>query len=238
MMDADRNVIWSQNIAEPPNLSAEYSPSNIRDISFAAGLADFQQDGFAPNEVFDGKTEPENGWAVGGRIQESHRLTLVPSAPIEVKENTILRLIVEHNSPYANHLLGRFQVNTTDDASVIERAGLPQNIVAILDKAADQRSAEEQTQLAGWYRDNQAPELAADRKERDAKRQEYNTMKPDTSVPILRELASEKRRKTLFQFRGNYLDKGHEVHEGVPGICLDSGRRTSQSPDLCQVAGE
>ena len=218
MMDADRNVIWSQNIAEPPNLSAEYSPSNIRDISFAAGLADFQQDGFAPNEVFDGKTEPENGWAVGGRIQESHRLTLVPSAPIEVKENTILRLIVEHNSPYANHLLGRFQVNTTDDASVIERAGLPQNIVAILDKAADQRSAEEQTQLAGWYRDNQAPELAADRKERDAKRQEYNTMKPDTSVPILRELASEKRRKTLFQFRGNYLDKGHEVHEGVPAV--------------------
>lgn len=218
MMDANRNVIWSQNIAEPPNLSAEYSPSNTRDISFAAGLADFQQDGFAPNEVFDGKTEPENGWAVGGRIQESHRLTLVPSSPIEVKEKTILRLIVEHNSPYANHLLGRFQVNSTDDASVIERAGLPQNIVAIIDKAVDQRSEEEQKQLANWYRDNQAPELAGERKERDAMRQEYNTMKPDTSVPILRELASEQRRKTLFQFRGNYLDKGHEVKEGVPAV--------------------
>ncbi|MFO0999222.1 MAG: hypothetical protein U0936_02710 [Planctomycetaceae bacterium] len=32
---------------------------------------------------------------------------------------------MEHNSPYANHLLGRFQVNTTDDASVIERLRVP-----------------------------------------------------------------------------------------------------------------
>ena len=218
MLDANRNVLWSQNIAEPPNLSAEYSPSNTRDISFVAGLADFQQDGFAPEEVFDGKTEPENGWAIGGSVGQSHRLTLVPSAAIEVKENTILRLIVEQNSPYANHLLGRFQVNTTDDAAVIERAGLPQNIVAIIDKAADQRSVDEQKQLADWYRDKLAPELAAERNERDVMRAEYNTMKPDTSVPVLRELASDQRRKTLFQFRGNYLDKGHEVHEGVPAV--------------------
>lgn len=218
ILDANRDVLWSQNIIDPPNLSAEYSPSNTRDISFVAGLADFQQDGFAPEEVFDGKTEPENGWAVGGSIQESHRLTLVPSAAIEVRENSILRLIVEQNSPYANHLLGQFRVNTTDYASVIKRAGLPQKIVTIIDRPAERRSADDQKQLADWYRDNLAPELAAERKEREAMRNEYNSMKPDTSVPILRELAGDKRRKTLFQFRGNYLDKGHEVHEGVPAV--------------------
>lgn len=43
-------------------------------------------------------------------------------------------------------------------------------------------------------------------------------MKPDASLPVLRELASDARRKTLLQFRGNYLDKGHEVHEGVPAV--------------------
>src|SRR5262249_13421737 len=40
-------------------------------------------------------------------------------------------------------------------------------------------------------------------------------MKPST-VPIMKELAGAERRKTRLQFRGNYLDLGDEVKEGVP----------------------
>ncbi len=47
---------------------------------------------------------------------------------------------------------------------------------------------------------------------------ERETMKPEASVPVLREMAKDTRRKTLLQFRGNYLDTGHEVHEGVPAV--------------------
>ncbi|MCA1684736.1 MAG: PSD1 and planctomycete cytochrome C domain-containing protein, partial [Planctomycetia bacterium] len=39
---------------------------------------------------------------------------------------------------------------------------------------------------------------------------------PSTTVPILRELPSGARRKTQVQHRGNYLDLGPEVSEGVP----------------------
>src|ERR1051326_7261571 len=40
-------------------------------------------------------------------------------------------------------------------------------------------------------------------------------MKPST-VPIMHELAGEKRRKTHIQFRGNFMALGDEVSEGVP----------------------
>ena len=38
------------------------------------------------------------------------------------------------------------------------------------------------------------------------------------TVPVMRELASDKRRKTHLQIRGNYLDLGPEIQPGVPGV--------------------
>ncbi len=213
-----REVVWSRSVVEPPNLSAEFAPNNSRDITFVAAAADFQQDGFAPGEVLDGKTEPENGWAVGGRSGERHALTLIAGSPIANAEPAVLRLIIEQNSPYADHLLGHFRISTTDDPTVIERASLPNAIVAIVSKPADQRSDADRAELATYYRMEVAPELAEGRKERKALLQEQSEMKPSTSVPIFRELADAQRRKTQLQFRGNYLDKGHELQPGVPAI--------------------
>ena len=92
------------------------------------------------------------------------------------------------------------------------------NILAVLDKPADQRSVTELAELESHYRLQLAPELADARNERAALQAESDALKPGTSVPILKELAGETRRKTLLQYRGNYLDKGHEVQEGVPAV--------------------
>jgi hypothetical protein len=63
-----------------------------------------------------------------------------------------------------------------------------------------------------------APELQSVRAERDALRSELTALAPDTSVPILRELAESSRRKTRLQYRGNYLDLGPEIAAGVPAV--------------------
>lgn len=42
-------------------------------------------------------------------------------------------------------------------------------------------------------------------------------LKPAT-VPIMRDLTGNQRRKTRIQFRGNYLDLGEEVSEGLPAV--------------------
>ena len=43
-------------------------------------------------------------------------------------------------------------------------------------------------------------------------------LKPMTTVPIMKELPAGQRRKTHLQFRGNFMDLGDEVTEGVPAV--------------------
>jgi hypothetical protein len=218
VLDAQRQEIWSTTVADAPNPSAEFSPSNYRDVRFIAAVADFQQAGFSPDEVLDGKTEPENGWAVGGRGHEPHQLTLVPETPIPVRDGGSLRITLEQNSPYAAHLLGQFRLSGTHNAAAIERARVPNNLLVVLEQPAAQRTTADAAALADFHRREVAPELAAARSELAAIQKEFDTMQPGASVLVMKELTPDKRRKTLFQFRGNYLDKGHEVHEGVPAV--------------------
>lgn len=218
LLDDARHVVWEQTVAESPNPSAEFSPSNVRDLEFSTAFADYHQSGFAPEEIFDGKAEAENGWAVGGSITDPHTLVLVPGSPIVVHEPAMLRLTIEQNSPYANHVLGAFRISISSDDVAIDRAQLPESILALVEKPSAQRSVPESIQLADYFRLNLAQELAEVRQELKALQTEQESMKPGASVPVLRELADDARRKTLLQFRGNYLDTGHEVHEGVPAV--------------------
>jgi len=218
LLDAARNVVWEQAVAGVPNPSADYSPGNVRDITFRTAYADYQQSGFDPEEVFDGRTEAENGWAVGGGITDSHSLLLAATNPIVIKETVTLQLTIEQNSPYANHVLGRFRISTSSNNELIERSQLPKSILAFVERPAAERTSAVTTQLAEYFRLNLAPELADVRQELTTLKAERDTMKPDASVPVLREVAADARRKTLLQFRGNYLDTGHEVHEGVPAV--------------------
>ncbi|HRA89773.1 MAG TPA: DUF1553 domain-containing protein, partial [Planctomycetaceae bacterium] len=128
------------------------------------------------------------------------------------------RLTIEQNAPYPNHILGSFRVSFSDDKVAIERSRLPANILAIVETAAVDRTQEETLQLADHFRLNLAPELAGVRQELKTLQAEFDGTKPEASVPILRELAEDKHRTTMLQFRGSYLDKGHEVHEGVPAV--------------------
>jgi hypothetical protein len=49
-------------------------------------------------------------------------------------------------------------------------------------------------------------------------RRALNGVKPITTVPVMRELAADKQRRTQVQRRGNYLDVGAEVAPGVPAV--------------------
>lgn len=218
LLDENRKEVWAQTIVDAPNPSAEYSPSSVRDLKFSTAMASFQQDGFSAEEVLDGKSGAENGWAVGGRVTTAHSLILLPEEPLPATAGATLRIIIEQNAPYVNHVLGRFRIAVTGHPAAIERARVPAEILAIADTAAANRSEEQSKQIAEWYRRFSAPELEAVRTEAEKLKDELSKMKPDASVLVMKELQGDARRKTLFQFRGNYLDKGHEVHEGVPAV--------------------
>ncbi len=50
----------------------------------------------------------------------------------------------------------------------------------------------------------------------DERNEDQGESRPATSVPIIRELPEDQRRRTFVQLRGNFLELGDEVTEGVP----------------------
>jgi Protein of unknown function (DUF1553)/Protein of unknown function (DUF1549)/Planctomycete cytochrome C len=70
--------------------------------------------------------------------------------------------------------------------------------------------------LEDQLKDKKPTEWKAERDRLALLKKQQVELKPVTSVPVMRELTGTQRRKTRIQFRGNFLDLGDEVTEGVP----------------------
>ncbi|APZ91294.1 DUF1553 domain-containing protein [Fuerstiella marisgermanici] len=214
LLDEELQEVWSQRIKEVPDPSIEIKPTNVRSLKFSDAVADYHQPNFEPAEALTGSRNRESGWAVGGSVDKPHHLVASLTTQLEVDSPGTLRITIEHNSPHARHLLGRFRLSTTDDPSATARASIPAEILAIADQPADKRSAEDAAKLASHYRNHKAGLSAGVRNELKATEAKLAAIKPATSVPVLRELAES--RETHLQFRGSYLDKGPKLEPGLP----------------------
>jgi hypothetical protein len=90
-------------------------------------------------------------------------------------------------------------------------APTPDRILKMVQWAKPYRHAD----IAGYYL-RTVPALKSERQQLAVLKKEYDGIKPVTTVPIQRELVSDKRRNTHMQMRGNYLVLGKEVSEGLP----------------------
>ena len=229
LLNSDREVVMVREFKNPPKPSLDIPTDRIRKIKFKAAFADFNQPEFEAADVLAGKNGPRDGWAVGGSAGEPHQLTLIPEMPVRVDEPAILRIRLEQNAPYENHLLGHFKFKVTEDEVAIERANIPVDMIMTLDTERKQRTEESGQALASYFRYAVAPSLKTQREELANAKAQLEALKPATSVPVLRELA-ENRRQTHLQHRGNYLDKGQLVEPGFPAVfhMPKSGRQTDR----------
>lgn len=215
LLDNKRDTILTKQFTEPPNPSAKYAPSNVREVAFKTAYADYHQPGFEPADVLTGKTGKQDGWAIGGSTNVPHHLLLIPKQQIQIEEPASLRLVIEQNSPHHRHLLGHFRLSSTTDSVAIERSRVPDPLLATIDMPEAERTEEDRKKLATWFRNNAAPELVQQRNQLTKATRTLDQMKPATSIPVLRELMA-KRRETHLQHRGSYLDEGQQVDVGVP----------------------
>ncbi len=80
----------------------------------------------------------------------------------------------------------------------------------------------EQTRAIAQYKfDSDPKELTAAQKKLKDLEKKLNGIKGPT-VPIFRELTTEKRRKTFVHLRGSYLSHGDQVHAGFPTALFDA----------------
>lgn len=215
LLDEGRQVVWEQAGLPAPAPSAELRPNGARSIAFASAQADFSQKDFPAADILDNPDPAGRGWAIAPRHAEPHTLTLTLAAPVVVGPGSNLVLTIEQLSKYEHATIARLRLARTADSRAAEFARVPAATLAVLRGPAAARTGGQQDAVREFYR-SIAPSLQPERERLAGLKKKLDDLKPYTAVPIYRELAGDKRRQTRFQRRGNFLDTGPEMTEGLP----------------------
>jgi hypothetical protein len=135
--------------------------------------------------------------------------------PIETFAGSRLQVIIEQKARHDHCPPALFRLRSSADERFGEYAALPESLLRSISKKTRERSDSERAALSEYFRANVAPELKPERERLAALKKQMADMPRDT-VPVMRELTGEKRRKTHIQFRGNYLALGDEVTPAMP----------------------
>ena len=230
-LDADRKPVW-EKAGNKAAVSVPFDLTGRREIVFGDAVADFSQADFDEATVISdapaGKKKKGNrGWAIGGAQGKPHALILAAAKPTELQAGAKLVVSIETKSPNEGHNLGNFRISATSDprtAEILDVLDAAQSALTNAPAKADElwalnrvSPAERTTFLSDYFAREKSPELKPERDKLAGLRKQLADLKPDT-VPIMRELAAGKGRKTQIHIRGNYLNLGDEVKAGVPAI--------------------
>jgi hypothetical protein len=215
LLDEKREPVWQQEAKKAPKPSSEFALDGARPISFVAAHADFSQKDFAAANVLDNSDVKNKGWAVSPQLGAPHTLTLVSKAPVELHAGSKLTVTIEQLSKFEYATVAQVRLSTSSDARAAEFARTPPSVLAIIRKSAEPRTTKERDELSEFYL-TVAPALDPERQQLASLKKQVEELKPYTTVPIMRELTGDKRRKTHVQQRGNFLVLGKEVSEGLP----------------------
>jgi len=153
--------------------------------------------------------------------------------PFSVGPGSNLVITLDHQSKQDHATLAAFRVSQTSDTRAAEILQIPAPVLSALGRPPNSRTPTDTATVTSHHR-SVATRLQPQREKLAELRKKLSELKPHTTVPVLRELASKDRRKTLIQLRGNYLNLGQEVHEGLPSsLGLVS---TVQRPDRLELA--
>jgi hypothetical protein len=218
LLDENRKVLWLREVKDAPSPKVTYGfngmdPLQINNV-FAdtpAGKSDLK----ALVQDRDPNEKKGKGWAVNSDDGKPHYLTLLMEKPIETVAGSKLQIVIEQKARHDHCPPALFRISSSQDERMAEYATLPEPLLHSISKNATERSESERAALSEYYRANVEPALKPERDHLAGLKKQMTDM-PRDIVPIMRELTSDKRRKTHIQFRGNYLALGEEVTAAVP----------------------
>ncbi|MEW6155822.1 MAG: DUF1553 domain-containing protein [Verrucomicrobiota bacterium] len=213
ILNEQRDPVWEQQIKESPSPNSEFSVDGTRSIRFTAVHADKIRDGFDAAAVLAEKADRKKGWAPDFRGGNQPSLLLLLEKPLEVPAGSTLRVRLEPSWTQVETAEVKLWMAATEEMRLPGFAALPSDIFKALQQQS--RAEAENARLTDFYFRNLAPELKAEREQLAALKKKFDEIKPFT-VPVMRELAGDKRRKTHVQLRGNFMDQSKEVQEGLP----------------------
>ncbi len=199
-----RQAVWQRDIKESPAPTFASAVDGSRSVTLTNASADFSQEGWTAAMAIDGK--PDTGWAWAPQTGRAHSAVFEFAMAVDAPR---LRIALAQNYG-ASHMLGRFRLSVTSAAPPLNI--LPENIRTLL--ATGSRTREQQQSLLDYYRPL-SKTLAGVKARVEEKKKTLADIKP-VAVPVMRELAKDRQRKTHFLNKGNFLDPGAEVPPGFP----------------------
>ena len=208
-------VVVSSNGA---NVATQGKATQSSSQNGPAGLAiDGNRDGvFTKKSVTHTRTESNPWWML-----DLGKMTQVDK--VEIFHRTDGNLHTRSNGLKVTLLDARKRVVAREVFSTVKASGdqfvpfqIPAEILKLV-KLGEQRTAQQQQQLAAYYRMRLGSEVELESQLTFLK-EELKRVRPLTSVPVLRELPADKARDTNVHIRGSYQVKGDKVQRGVPAV--------------------
>jgi hypothetical protein len=186
--------------------SADDKPLKLAKVS-----ADFAQQDFPASNAIDGKAS--TGWAIHPAVGKSHHLTVELAKPLPAA--SVLTVVVEFQSQFANHQAGRVRLSATDSSTPHGQTGPPEAVAKALATPAEKRSPEQLAALRRHFRATASPTLKpATAKLADLRREQKAIEDAARTTMVMQEM--DKPRDTFVLVRGQYDKLGEKVTAGVP----------------------
>ncbi|MCA9128845.1 MAG: DUF1549 domain-containing protein [Planctomycetales bacterium] len=135
--------------------SDKISAKNSKAIMLKSAKADFSQDGFAPEQVFDGQSKNQRGWAVSPRGGTTHWITFETTEPVSNEGEMLLTFKIYQYHSAKDHRLARFRISVTTDLGEIGLS-LPESLAAAKTIPAKARDAKNLAQVIGYLNKSDA----------------------------------------------------------------------------------
>jgi hypothetical protein len=211
-LNEKREVLWERTEKESPNPKIDYALDGTRTIRFAALFPNSTQSKSDLSTLLSEKPDRKKGWSV---IQnQAASLTFLLDHAESIPEGSKLKLVIDENSSKKNPGFASAKLSVTDQPGFTNYTQVDSQILSQL---SQNDKSENGKNLLQYYLRNLAPELDSERNQLAGLQKQLENIKP-FSVPVMHELAGDKRRKTHLQYRGNYADLGKEVSEAVPAV--------------------
>ena len=216
LLAEDRTVVWSSSPGEVPEPQFALAVESARALKFSEAFAGDASSVRKLESFLEPGNEKDRGWKVKGGTGQSHFLILVLTEPLTGAAGEA-ELALQPADGSAGLPVDSFSLAGTADESLVEYLRLPPEIRELLASDPASLSREQRQSLAAYHRSiSTALDPLRDRLKQ--LRERVDQQKPYTTVPVLRELAADRRRDTRIQIRGNFLNQTDSVTEGTPSV--------------------
>ncbi|MBT5716877.1 MAG: DUF1549 domain-containing protein, partial [Opitutae bacterium] len=177
-------------------------------LDFGQVVADFNQAGFLPEQLFDGNLNTRNGWAISPEFGKAHWVQAEFAEPLVLSEDSKLHIEMKHLYGGGRNV-GRPRFSLSTDG--VKKSKADNNRLHEL-LAKEKRNGKEEKELRAIF-DQENPKLLALQKKVEGLEKSLKKVTPPSTLVMVE---MDAKRDTHVMARGSYLSPKQKVEADVP----------------------